>query len=131
MLDKDGGGRFSCEFVGVLPNKIQILLLAENGGGSWTDANYYFLGFEKQSVINDSDTERNFVGIRSFGNIFKKNNYACKPIIIGNVFAIYYKDENDEIQIDIYSFEKDKKLLQKTEAEIVGRVRNSGKPAES
>ncbi len=129
MLDKGGDGCFSCKYLGGLANKIQILLLADGGGGSWTDASYYFLGFEKQAVISDYDSERNFVGIKSFGNIAKKNNYSCKPMLIGNVFAVYYEGENGEIQIDIYSFEKDNKLLQKTKSEIVERVRTLAKLA--
>ena len=124
------GGSFSYEWKGALKNGIQILKIYNNGGGSWTEACYQFLAFEKCSRISSWEKKKEFIGVKNLGSIsFDGRGGLTRYFFCRNVFAIYEiltdsvrDNEQFSTKITLISFEKSPVLFEVAKAELYKKI---------
>ena len=98
----------------------------DNGGGSWTEACYQFLAFEKCSRISSREKKKEFIGVKNLGSIsFAGRGGLTRYFFCRNVFAIYEiltdsvrDNEQFSTKITLISFEKSQVLFEVAKAEL-------------
>lgn len=124
------GGSFSYEWIGALKNGIQILKIYDNGGGSWTDASYQFLAFEKCLRLSSSREVTKFIGVKNLGRIsLDDKGGLTRYFLYHNVFAIYeivsncvWDKEEFFTEITLISFEKSQPMFEITASELIKKI---------